>query len=179
MPTYAYVFVKKNFAGKTSVNISSFVNGAYQTYQNIFNSTNNTQAQTQTQNKEKKEGKKKEKKEKILKKKIQIIFPEDMNDETKETLYCPISLDLMLTPMKTSCQHIFDMKNINEWIKQNNTCPVCRGQILDIKNLDVENNNKIMEILEKIKIKYKRKIYTYEQFMKEEYNYHDIFEFQY
>jgi hypothetical protein len=170
MSSYAYSYISTNFSGKTAVKISTFVNGAYQTYQNIFNPSTNTKNQ-------KKE--KKEKKERIIKKKIKIIFPQDMDDEIKDSLHCPISLDLMLTPTKTSCQHVFDVKSINEWIKENNTCPVCRGQILDIKNLDIENNNQIIENLEKIKIKYKRKIYTYGQFMKDEYNYHDIFEFQY
>ena len=31
---------------------------------------------------------------------------------------------------KTKCKHIFHKKCLNNWIKENNTCPECRAKIL-------------------------------------------------
>jgi hypothetical protein len=39
---------------------------------------------------------------------------------------CPISQDIMISPVKLNCNHIFDKKNITFWLKNNATCPLCR-----------------------------------------------------
>jgi hypothetical protein len=155
--------IEKNFYSRKS-------NGLYENhfFNDIFGDINS---------KKKKKEKTEVKKEKA--KKITIIFPKDMSEETKEVLQCPISLELMLSPTKTTCQHIFDMKNINEWIKKNDSCPVCRSKIVDIDNLNLKNDNVIINNLEKIKIKYGTRIYSYKKFVEKIYNYSDNFVFDY
>jgi hypothetical protein len=42
---------------------------------------------------------------------------------------CPISLDKMKNPAKTSCGHVFEKENIITWIREKRTCPICRKEL--------------------------------------------------
>jgi hypothetical protein len=42
---------------------------------------------------------------------------------------CPISLDKMINPAKTSCGHVFEKDNIIMWIREKRTCPICRKEL--------------------------------------------------
>ena len=120
--------------------------------------------------------KKKPVKEKITKKKpknITVVFPKKIDDESKESLLCPISLQCMMVPCITRCNHIFDFRNVNQWITKYNNCPICRSSISDTINLD--SDHELLKTLQKIKIKYKRKTYTYKEFVETEHNFTDEF----
>ena len=120
--------------------------------------------------------KKKLAKEKVTKKRptnIIIVFPKKTDDEVKESLICPISLQCMLVPCITRCNHIFDFININQWVTKYHNCPVCGGAINDTMNLDPDHE--LFKTLQKIKIKYKRKTYTYKEFIETEHNFTDEF----
>jgi hypothetical protein len=117
---------------------------------------------------------KKEKKLKKTKKKICIIFPKNMTDDIKDTLYCPIGQEIMFIPTTTNCGHVFDISNINKWLEKHKECPICRQNINDTKNLP--ENHEITENLKKLKIKYNRKNYNYEEFVEKIYNFCDEFE---
>jgi hypothetical protein len=106
-------------------------------------------------------------------KNITIVFPKKIDEDIKESLLCPISLQCMIVPCITKCDHIFDFGNINQWITKCKNCPICREIISDTTNLD--NDHVILKTLQKIKIKYKRKTYTYTEFIEQEYNFIDEF----
>ncbi len=44
---------------------------------------------------------------------------------------CPITLEKINNPVKTSCGHIFEKENIILWIREKKTCPVCRKKLDD------------------------------------------------
>lgn len=50
---------------------------------------------------------------------------ENENDDNN----CPISLDKMKNPAKTSCGHVFEKENIIMWIREKRTCPICRKEL--------------------------------------------------
>ena len=110
-------------------------------------------------------------------KNITIIFPKKIDDRIKESLLCPISLQCMLTPCITRCDHIFDFININQWITKHNNCPICQSAISDTNNLD--SDHELLKTLQKIKIKYGRKTYTYKEFIETEHNFTDEFVIKY
>lgn len=120
--------------------------------------------------------KKKPVKEKVAKKRpknITIVFPKKIDDELKESLLCPISLQCMIVPCITRCNHIFDFININQWVTKYNNCPICQCGVNDTTNLDTDHE--LFKTLQKIKIKYKRKMYTYKEFIETEHNFTDEF----
>jgi hypothetical protein len=44
---------------------------------------------------------------------------------------CPITLDVMQTPVRTRCGHIFELDAISNWVLQGNgLCPLCRRQLV-------------------------------------------------
>ncbi|KKM69141.1 hypothetical protein LCGC14_1453810 [marine sediment metagenome] len=57
---------------------------------------------------------------------IKEPLPFDMPDE----LLCPISTtDVMKDPVISKCSHTFERSNIEEWLKKNPSCPMCRKEI--------------------------------------------------
>jgi hypothetical protein len=51
--------------------------------------------------------------------------------------YCSVCLSSLINDIsKLSCNHSFHEKCINEWLKEKNTCPLCRSSIIK-PNLDV------------------------------------------
>jgi hypothetical protein len=101
-------------------------------------------------------------------KNINIIFPNDMTNDIKESLYCPIEQEIALTPMITNCNHIFNKTGIEKWIETgNHGCPICRQDIYSIEKVEkVAKDCDFMKNLNLIKIKYDNKIYSYNNFMK-------------
>jgi hypothetical protein len=44
---------------------------------------------------------------------------------------CPITLDVMQTPVRTRCGHIFEMDALSKWVLEGNgLCPLCRRQLV-------------------------------------------------
>jgi hypothetical protein len=50
-------------------------------------------------------------------------------DEINNNDNCPISLEKINNPVKTSCGHIFEKENIILWIKEKRTCPMCQKKL--------------------------------------------------
>jgi len=109
--------------------------------------------------------------EKVIdEKKILVIYPSDMAQEIKDKLQCSILNCIILLPTMTNCgsdKHIFSQKGIEDWIKIKSTCPICRGNITELKDLDKEHE--IYKNLELLKICYNDKTMTYLEFIKNEY----------
>lgn len=71
---------------------------------------------------------------------INILTPkkkqkkENKKENKNETEKCAICIDNITTNMsKTACGHIFCLTCLHEHLKTNNTCPLCRSNILDEK----------------------------------------------
>ena len=60
------------------------------------------------------------------------IFEEVETDEI-----CCISLENEKPMIKTKCNHYFNKDNINEWLKKNHSCPLCRTPLQTSKKLKV------------------------------------------
>jgi hypothetical protein len=44
---------------------------------------------------------------------------------------CPITLDVMQTPVRTKCEHIFELDALSKWVLEGNSlCPLCRRQLV-------------------------------------------------
>jgi len=77
----------------------------------------------------------------------------NINDVLKECKYikynygfketqCPISLEDFKdgdSLIELPCKHIFLETNIKEWVKEKQTCPVCRHDLIHINN-DIDNS---------------------------------------
>jgi U-box domain len=100
-------------------------------------------------------------------KKITVKYPENMDQSEKDSLCCPISLELMFAPAITNCSHIFEMRSINRCMAEHDICPICRKQISSINKLS--GNHEVVQNLKKINIRYKDKMYTYSEFLKSVY----------
>ena len=74
---------------------------------------------------------------------IAIDENNDLTDEEKEVILCPITLDIMVEPIMTSCNHAFCKTTIE---KCNNICPLCRRQ-----NVFSRPNEQVLKIYERIK----------------------------
>ena len=90
-----------------------------------------------------------------------------MDSNTKKDLYCPISNQVFMIPVITNCNHIFNQTQIIEWLKENETCPLCRQEITDIS--DLPDDNAIFGNLQKLKIEWDDKKYEYADFIKNVY----------
>lgn len=63
---------------------------------------------------------------------------------THTDLCCPISLDpieLGDSIVILECSHIFLEANINEWLAENHTCPICRHDLRPIIHNNLNNYN--------------------------------------
>lgn len=45
---------------------------------------------------------------------------------------CPICIQRMRVGCELPCKHYFHKECIDEWLKRGNTCPVCRGNMINI-----------------------------------------------
>ena len=59
--------------------------------------------------------------------------------ETKEN--CSILLENKDDMVKTKCNHIFCREALDEWLKNNNTCPLCRAELQASKELKLYYKN--------------------------------------
>lgn len=47
-----------------------------------------------------------------------------------EDLYlCPITMEILEEPLVSNCGHTFEKSAINDWMKKNKNCPVCKTEI--------------------------------------------------
>lgn len=61
---------------------------------------------------------------------------------------CPITMEQIEYPKELECKHVFESHAIEQWLIDNNTCPVCRFQVYEKKvltntmrhNMDDEHN---------------------------------------
>jgi hypothetical protein len=86
----------------------------------------------------------------IFEKEIEINTSNLTPDEI-ERITCPISLEIMFDPIKTSCNHVFCKNNLT---RCNENCPICRQQILYYVP-----DNTIIKILQKLKYNFGGKQY--------------------
>ena len=47
---------------------------------------------------------------------------------------CPITLEQITNPKALQCAHIFEESAIDDWLRSNNTCPLCRTVISMAEN---------------------------------------------
>jgi hypothetical protein len=140
-------------SGKSFIINTNYQNNNNFMFQNIVNTQNNIgKKDIDTENDNKK---------------IIVIYPELFDEEKKSKVYCSIGQHILMIPSITNCNHIFDQNNIREWIKHNDTCPLCRTEIYEIN--DLEADHEIMKLLKIINIKFDKKIYSYTEFMKKHY----------
>ncbi|PIA48922.1 hypothetical protein AQUCO_01300066v1 [Aquilegia coerulea] len=79
------------------------------------------------------EGLKEEVKEKLL----IVIFDEDLRDKDSQCCVCLGDFELKEQLHQIpSCQHLFHIDCIHDWLKANHTCPLCRCYIYSTKKLD-------------------------------------------
>ena len=45
---------------------------------------------------------------------------------------CPICGDKFEIVRRTSCNHDFCFNCLNEWVKENNTCPICSTELKEL-----------------------------------------------
>jgi hypothetical protein len=75
---------------------------------------------------------------------IYVLNEEDLSEEEKEKIICPISQEYICVPISTSCGHIFCKINLKNIIL--NKCPMCR------QNIEYySDNDEIKTILNKCK----------------------------
>lgn len=74
---------------------------------------------------------------------IAIDENNDLTDEEKEAILCPVTLDIMVEPIITTCNHAFCKTTIE---KCNNICPFCRRQIIFCRP-----NEQVLKIYERVK----------------------------
>jgi hypothetical protein len=68
-----------------------------------------------------------------------------------------------MIPIITNCNHIFNQTDIEKWIIENETCPICREVIIEINDLEIDNTINVN--LQKIKIVLDGKQYEYQYFI--------------
>jgi len=55
---------------------------------------------------------------------------------------CPITMEEIKDPFTLSCAHVFEREAIRNWLKNNNTCPICRTPQETENNIErIQNNN--------------------------------------
>lgn len=57
------------------------------------------------------------------------------SEETYDTNECPICIGPQENKLRIACGHVFCTICIDEWLKQNNTCPVCRTPLVQLPPL--------------------------------------------
>ena len=51
------------------------------------------------------------------------------SEETYDTNNCPICIGPQQNKLRIACGHVFCSPCIDEWLKKNNTCPVCQALV--------------------------------------------------
>jgi len=55
---------------------------------------------------------------------------------------CPITMEEIKDPFTLSCAHVFEKEAIHNWLKNNNTCPICRTPQETENNIErIQNSN--------------------------------------
>ena len=71
-----------------------------------------------------------------MKKAVTIRFPAPLPAEIE----CPICLEKFeykkYKRIVTCCNNTFHKKCLDKWLKKNSTCPACRNDFLDKKNIE-------------------------------------------
>ena len=68
---------------------------------------------------------------------LNTINDDNISLKSLDNSYCSVCLSSLINDIsKLSCNHSFHEKCINEWLKEKNTCPLCRSSIIR-PNLDV------------------------------------------
>jgi len=64
-------------------------------------------------------------------------------------IFCPISKNILLIPVTTKCGHVYEKKEIEQWVKINPICPICEKSIYisDLKDVPKEYKDKIFQIV--------------------------------
>lgn len=69
------------------------------------------------------------------------LMETQIEDKPAAECECPICQELTSTPKTTTCQHTFCASCLDKWLAENNTCPMCRNQILDTNNSTHTHNS--------------------------------------
>lgn len=54
----------------------------------------------------------------------------DLN-ETEPNIYCTISGDIMILPVRTNCDHVFELLNLSYHLERLEDCPLCRTKVTE------------------------------------------------
>ena len=52
---------------------------------------------------------------------------------------CPICYEKIQAPFKTTCNHVFCVECLKDWLDSANTCPSCRTELYDGKKVFVSD----------------------------------------
>ena len=58
---------------------------------------------------------------------------------------CPICLDSVTVRAETVCKHVFDKHCLDSWLKEKNTCPLCRKVIKEVGEETQQQTSRIFE----------------------------------
>lgn len=78
-----------------------------------------------------------------------LVKTEFMLAVQNNDLICPIGCQIMFFPVKTNCNHTFDKTQIENWLKTNTTCPICRTAITTV---ELTKNKVVYDALQIAKI---------------------------
>jgi len=86
--------------------------------------------------------------EEVLKDSKYITYNSDMEEKQ-----CPISLEEFKdgdSLIELPCNHIFLENNINYWVKEKQTCPVCRHNLINVSSVNANSTGTQIESDEEI-----------------------------
>jgi len=66
--------------------------------------------------------------------KKKLILLNDYMEEIVSNFEDPITYDVYDDPVLTNCGHTFNLSSLREWLKQSNTCPLCKA-VIDKRSL--------------------------------------------
>eukprot|EP00347_Sterkiella_histriomuscorum_P024381 403331318 len=66
------------------------------------------------------------KNKKQKKSKENTFYDQDTQSEEESVYECPITHEPIIIPYKTQCNHVFEESAITDWLKREQSCPVCR-----------------------------------------------------
>ena len=82
--------------------------------------------------------------EEILKDSKYMTYNSDIEEKK-----CPISLDEFKegdSLIELPCKHLFNETNIKSWVKEKQTCPVCRHNLINVSNVNATYTHNEEEI---------------------------------
>uniref|UniRef100_A0A6C0HWG6 RING-type domain-containing protein n=1 Tax=viral metagenome TaxID=1070528 RepID=A0A6C0HWG6_9ZZZZ len=90
---------------------------------------------------------------------LNTVNDDNISLKSLDNSYCSVCLSSLINDIsKLSCNHSFHEKCINEWLKEKNTCPLCRSSIIR-PNLDV------LPIINNIRRHNNNQRYNYKKFL--------------